>query len=506
MQESKITTVKGLLDEAARTYGDHPAICQKAGGEVASKSYAELRSDSMAFGRAMQKLDLPKFHVALVGPTSYEWVAAYLGTAISGGVAVPMDRELPRGDLCDQLDRADVDVLVYDEMYADLAREAQRQCPKIKALLCMQEDGENPSVRRCFTQDAGELDTDVRPEQMCAILFTSGTTGKSKGVMLSHANLIDNVTCIDQNSLHVHKTLTLLPIHHAYCFTCDILLAMYLGATVCINDSIMHLDRNLQLFKPDTILVVPMIAQSMYYKVSQAVKANPGVAPPLVAKAALGGNLTTIYCGGAYLDPKYILGFKELGIEMLQGYGMTECSPRISTNLQWSDKTDSVGKILPGCEVRAVDGEIWVKSPSVMMGYYNNEAATAETMEDGWLKTGDLGYADDEGYLYVTGRMKNLIILSNGENVSPEELENKLSTNPIVGEVLVYEENNAITAEMFPSAEAAKAMGVAEPDPYIRKLVDTLNSEMPPAKRIVNVKIRDTEFEKTTSRKIKRHY
>ena len=224
----------------------------------------------------------------------------------------------------------------------------------------------------------------------------------------------------------------------------------------------------------------------------------------MVAKAAFGGNLKTICSGGAYLDPEYVERFAEYGITILQGYGMTECSPVISTNLSWDNRKGSVGKLMPNCEAKVVDEELWVRGSSVMMGYYKMPEETAEALEDGWLKTGDLGYVDDDGFVYITGRKKNLIILANGENVSPEEIENQLSRDELIKEVLVRDNNQVIEAEIFPDYDYAKKKRVKDIPARLQEIIDAYNKQQPPYKGIHNLIVREDEFEKTTAKKIKR--
>ena len=224
----------------------------------------------------------------------------------------------------------------------------------------------------------------------------------------------------------------------------------------------------------------------------------------MVAKAAFGGNLKTICSGGAYLDPEYIDRFADYGITILQGYGMTECSPVISTNLAWDNKKGSVGKLLPNCEAKVVDDELWVRGSSVMMGYYKMPEETAETLEDGWLKTGDLGYVDEDRFVYISGRKKNLIILANGENVSPEEIENELCQKDLVKEILVREKERVIEAEIFPDYEYAKKKHIRDIKENLQQIIDAFNEKMPVYKRIHSLIVREKEFEKTTAKKIKR--
>lgn len=504
-----IKTIKDIVNHAAATFGDKEAFKYKQKKDIISKSFNDIKKDSEAFSNVLKNYNLLGKHIAIIGPTTYEWIITYFGTVNSQSVIVPIDRELPIDDVCDVLNRADVSALIYDEIYEDKAKGAKASCNKIEYFFNMQSSDNNEfslSFNKCLNENRNSFDVEIDENKLCTILFTSGTTGKSKGVMLTSKNITDNVTCADMGVDSNNIILTILPIHHAYCFTCDILLGIYMGVTICVNDSIMHLVKNLQTFKPTIILVVPMIAESMYYKLCEASKANPNVPKQMVAKSALGGNLKTIYCGGAHLNPNLINGFKEFGIKLVQGYGMTECAPRISVNYEWLSKDESVGQLVPGCEAKIVDGEIWVKSSSVMLGYYKNEEATKEALEAGWLKTGDLGYIDEDKFLYITGRKKNLIILGNGENVSPEELEDKLKENPLIKEILVYDENNLINAEIYPNYEYATAYNIDNPKEAIINKVNEFNKTLPSFKQIHNIKIRDTEFEKTTSQKIKRHY
>ena len=339
------------------------------------------------------------------------------------------------------------------------------------------------------------------PDSLCTIMFTSGTTGKSKGVMLTHRNMAENATCLDMKLPERSVVLTVLPIHHAYCLSMDILKGFSLGAILCINDSLLRVAKNIKLFQPNMILMVPLMIETMARKLEDAA----GLPPELVRKEVFGENLTTIFCGGAYLNPALIDLFEKYGITIQQGYGMTECSPVISTNLSWNIRKDSVGQLMPNCQAKSVDGELWVKGSSVMMGYYKMPEETAEALEDGWLKTGDLGYVDQDNFVYLTGRKKNLIITKNGENVSPEELENKIGENRLVLEVLVRENEGMIEAEIFPDYEYAKKQGIEDMRAALQKVIDQYNLNAPAYKKVYRLKVRETEFEKTPSRKIKRY-
>ena len=376
-------------------------------------------------------------------------------------------------------------------------------CPGIKAYVALQahEGAENVLTEILEKYDEAQI-YDIPSESLASIVYTSGTTGKAKGVMLTHGNLIDNAMCQDNESSTEDTLLSVLPIHHVYCFACDILLSLRYGATVCVNDAMMRIAQNLKLFRPTIILLVPMIAETILKQINAAAKAK-GLPAKAVAQAFFGGRLKGIYSGGAYLAPEIIKAYGEFGIPIAQGYGMTECSPRIATaDFNNASMLGDVGAIVNGCEVKIVEGEIVVKSPSVMQGYYKFPEATAEALDaDGWLHTGDLGYAED-GRLYITGRKKNLIILSNGENVSPEELENKFAAIDLAAEVLVYAEEGYITAEILPNLEMCP--DIDEAAAKLNEIIKEINTTLPSSKTIRRLRVRDKEFDKTTSRKIKR--
>lgn len=501
---AEITTMKDIIDYAAKQYGDNPAIRYKVRKDVVTKTYRDLQTDSQSFSRALKALDMSGKHVAVIGPTTYEWIISYFGTVNSGGVVVPVDAALKAEDVCELLARADVSVLVFDSLRKDVAALAQEKCPNLKYLISMQSEEskeEIQSLHQLCKEHEGGFSCEINPDKMCAILFTSGTTGKSKGVMLTHRNLTDNAVCLDMKIPAGTVSMTLLPIHHAYCFTMDILKGIYIGLVICINDSIMHVSKNMKLFKPEIMLLVPMVIESVLKKL----KESTGILPKkLVAKAAFGGNLKTICSGGAYLPPEMVDAFADYGITILQGYGMTECSPLISTNLAWESKPGSVGKLIPNCEAKTVDGEIWVRGSSVMLGYYKMPEETQEALKDGWLCTGDLGYIDEDSFVYITGRKKNLIILKNGENVSPEELENEIGKDPLVKEIVVRDKNTVIEAEIFPDLEYAQKKRVKNVPARLQEIIDDFNKGMPLYKKIHGLSIREEEFEKTPSKKIKR--
>lgn len=499
------STIREIIVQAAERFGAEDAIRYKLKkDEIETKSYTQLKADSESFSCVLQALGEPGSHIAVTGMTSYPWLVTYFGIVNSGSVAVPLDVSLPAEEMCELIDRADVTVFVVDEVRKDVATVVKQRCPKLKHLISMQKEQSDDDVLsfwQLLREHAGSFARDIAPEALCTIMFTSGTTGKSKGVMLTQRNLAENATCLDMKIPARTTILSVLPIHHAYCLSMDILKGISLGSIICINDSLLRVAKNMKLFQPDMILMVPLMIETLAKKLEEAA----GLPAAIVKKEVFGENLHTICSGGAYLNPALIDLFESYGITILQGYGMTECAPVISTNLSWDLRKDTVGKLQPNCEAKVVDEEIWVRGSSVMQGYYKMPQETAETLVDGWLRTGDLGYVDEDNYIHLTGRLKNLIITKNGENVSPEELENKIGSARIVQEILVRESEGVIEAEIFPDMEYVQKKEITDIRGELQKLVDDYNQQAPAYKKVYSLKVRDTEFDKTPSKKIKRY-
>ena len=499
------STIREIIVRAANQYGTNDAVrYKKKKNEIEAKTYQELKNDSEKFSAVLKKLGEAGKHIALTGKTSYEWIAAYLGITNSGSVAVPLDVSLPVDDMCELIDRSDSTVFVADEIRADVIAVVREKCPQVKYIISMQKTEEADGILSFWQQMSAQKDgfeTKIEPEQLATIMFTSGTTGKSKGVMLSHRNLAENATCLDMKFPKHSVLLSVLPIHHAYCLSMDILKGFDCGSIICINDSLMRMAKNIKLFKPNIILMVPLMIETMAKKLEAA----EGLPVQVVKEEVFGEQLQYICSGGAYLPPAMLDLFKKYDIDILQGYGMTECAPVISTTVSWNIRKGTVGQLVPNCEAKVVDEELWVRGSSVMQGYYKMPEETKETLVDGWLRTGDLGYVDEEGFVYLTGRKKNLIITKNGENVSPEELENKLGEQRMVCEILVRESEGVIEAEIFPDMEYAAKKEITDIQGELQKLIDEYNQSAPAYKRVYRLKVRDTEFPKTPSKKIKRY-
>ena len=437
MEEKEVRTLVDLARRAKENWPDKVWLKEKDGKEIASCTYSEFLDRALRISAFLKEQSTGELHVGLIGPSSIPYIECLFGTWLCGGITVPIDALLPPEEIIDNLARADVTVFFYDSRYAPIIPALKQVLPNI-CTVCFRELENADSVTAILSRYEPAEPVEADPSQCACILYTSGTTGKSKGVMLSHGNLIDNVMCCDQEGDSSSVLLTVLPLHHAYCLTCDLLLSMRYGSELCINDSLMRLPQNIKLFEPTMILVVPMIAETLYRRIAAQVKSMPGITMAQAGRALFGPRLTNLFCGGAYLSPQLSAAYADMGIPLLQGYGMTECSPRIASSSMVDPSTgEDVGRVVKNCEVRIVDGEIQVRSPSVMMGYYRNREAEQEMFsEDGWLKTGDLGYVKDER-VYITGRKKNLIILSNGENISPEIIENNFADCEWLAEILV---------------------------------------------------------------------
>ena len=506
------STIREIIVKSEAAYGSQDAFrykvkCADETGkravQVESKTYTQLKNDTESFSAALESLGQAKGHIAVLGTTSYEWVVSYMGIVNSGSVAVPLDAQLPSEELCDLLNRAEVTTLVFDETKAAVAADALQACPGLKYVVAMSAESsvsEALSLWKLIGENEPGYAYEPQPEELATIMFTSGTTGKSKGVMLTHRNLAENATCLDMKIEPGTVIMSVLPIHHAYCLSMDILKGISLGSVICINDSLMRVAKNIKLFEPNMILMVPLMIETLAKKLEEAA----WMPAPLIKAKVFGKQFHTICSGGAYLNPAYYDTFARYGITILQGYGMTECAPVISTNLSWDNRKGSVGKLMPNCEAKTVDEELWVKGSSVMQGYYHMPEETAATLEDGWLKTGDLGYVDEDGYVYLTGRKKNLIITPNGENISPEEIENKIGEARLVQEILVRDSEGVIEAEIFPDYEYATKKKIKDVPAKLQEIIDEYNQGAPLYKRVFKLKVRDVEFEKNTTKKIKR--
>lgn len=504
-------TVYDLVQNAGKEHGERVFLRYEENDVIYDVTYQQFVAECNAISAWVKEQDAVighKTQVGILGSGSHHYLAVMLGVMANGNTIVPLDIQLDVDSLSDHLDRSDVDILFYDWEHHPLVEGVKDRCPRVRSYISLQHGRHVPCSDNILKEFAGRTAAPNVSENDCAmILFTSGTTGRGKGVMLSNRNLIDN-TFSSTVTNHPEKEiyLNILPIHHVFCINSDVLVAMRYGVLLCLNREMNKLTDHLLLFEPTSFRVVPMVAKALYNRYLLLQKQHPELSMEELKAQVFGRRLHKIVCGGGYLTPELARNYQELGISIGQGYGMSECSPVISSP-DWNrpDKVASVGRIVDRCEVRIVDGEIQVKSPSVMMGYYKDPENTAEAItSDGWLRTGDLGYLDEEGFLYLTGRKKNLIILSNGENVAPEQIENMFADERIVEDILVFEENDTITAEIYPNYKYAEANDITNIEEAVGESIAKINQNLATFKRILNFRVRKDPFEKTTSRKIKR--
>ncbi len=517
-----ITDLQDFVKTIAQTYGDRDVYRFIVDGNIVNKTFKEFERDILSVASYFVNKGWHGKHIAIIGSSEYYWVTTFLGLACSGNVSVPIDKMLPQDEILNLLVMGDVEAVFLAKDMEPLVTEIQNAENKIEEIIVLS-DNTYLEILDTEHQPLPEID----PDALAEILFTSGTTGVSKGVMLSQRNIVSNINEIHkmdyaQNLTCEPVVLSVLPIYHTFELTVDNLGVIFCGATVCINDKIENIVANLNRFKPSVILVVPAIAEVFYKKVIEGIESGKNKYNILIAGCInrvlkflginasrflyrsllkkFGGNLTNVIVGGAALRPEIAKKFDEFGINMYQGYGLTECAPLISANYPNMNKFDSVGKPISYMEVKIEDEEILVKGPGVMLGYYKNPEATAEAFtEDGFFRTGDLGRFDEDGYLYITGRSKNLIILDNGKNIYPEELESHLDTLENVKDVIVYESKGKIAAAIHLNDVNDKDIQKS-----IRLKIKEINNTLPSYKRIVTVHFVAWEFPKTTTMKIKR--
>ena len=504
---TRIRNLKHMVDYAAENFSQRDFMQYKIPGGIESKSYEDLKRDCDAFSLMLESKGLSEAHVAVIGPTSYNWIVAYFGTAATGSIVVPLATAETVDMNVKLIDFADVDVLVFDEKSKPLYTAVKEKLPRVKLFISVDNTADSSDVvnfRDVLNAFVGKYDKEPEADSVCAIMFTSGTTGFPKGVMLTHRNLVYSAT-----SVHVAcpttKMFCCLPIYHGFCFTANITKSICRGKTVCVNDSLANLVPDLRLYKPDSIVVVPQIVKKLMAGALKYAASKPQLTEEEAVKEFLGGNVIDIISGGAPLDAALNARFNETGILVLNGYGMTECSPIISNNAVGNFRHGSVGMPIPCMDVKIENGEILVKGPSVMKGYYKNPEATKEAFtEDGYLHTGDVGHFDDDGFLYITGRCKNLILLDNGENVSAEMLEERFATEKIVSEVVCFGENGAIYAEIYPDKTYIAENNITDIDSAMVETLMRVNSGLAVFQRISAYVLRDTPFPRTASSKIKR--
>ena len=547
-----VSNISEYID-ALDAHGERTMFEWKENGERREMSYSEFASLSRDFAKGLQRLfgkDGDR-RIAVIGETSPYWVIAYLGTIASGNVIVPIDKELDPSEMADFFELASISAVIYSHTFADVFPKMLKGHKSLKTLIPM-ESGDASGGKNTVSynkillmgRESGENFTpDTDAEKLCEILFTSGTTGSSKCVMLCQKNIFSVVTsaCETVDFCANDVLVSVLPLHHTYELACTLAASNY-GAKTCINDSLRHVIKNFKEYQPTGLVLVPLFVSTMYKKIlSEAKRSGKDKILTAAAKVAhylsfagidmserlfkdvrdaFGGRLEKIICGGAALDPQMIELFDSFGISIYEGYGITECSPLVAVTPYYKRKCGSVGTTVPCCETRIegvstneqgwITGEIQVKGDNVMLGYMNNEEANnAAFTDDGWFKTGDIGYKDDGGYIFITGRQKSVIVLDNGKNVFPEEIEEYLAKIDVICESVVVgrreDDETKLVAVIYPSYQKYPDLSESEIRTEIQKEITALNKKLPSFKQIHKLEFRKTEFEKTTTKKIKRH-
>ena len=558
-----IDDMRSLVEEAAQNFSDSIAISYKENywdKEVKKVTFSQWRDDVRHLGTALIANGLREENIAIVGENSYGWCCSFFAVMAIGSVTVPVDKELPADDIEGIISTTRCKAVIFGktaeakikellskgalntvETLISVAAESKLETSDLNgktltSVAALQEKG-----AALYKQgDNSYYDYKIDVNKLASIVFTSGTTGKGKGVMLSQANIGLDMTLGMYNFDITRKTLHVLPPHHTFGSTVNYVGHLAQGCEVYISSGIKHVSDEIKEQQPTHLILVPAFLEVMNRKIWATARKSKkeGLLKTMMkvsdllrkvgidvrrklfgsVLSAFGGKLELIICGGAKLDEEIIRTFDSLGITILNGYGITECAPLISANRNKYRKPGSVGTPILACRVKIDhpdengEGEICVKGPNVMLGYYNNPEATAEVFDkDGFFRTGDYGKLDEEGWIYITGRKKNLIILSNGKNVYPEEIEADLQKVEGVCEVVVYagesrlqKDKITIVAEIFPDTELLREKGIDNMQAYFEEQVKWLNAKMPSYKAVKHVKLRDSEFQKNTSRKITR--
>lgn len=554
-----IADLKHMLETSVQAYGDNVAFMQKFHKDEPYKSitYKEAFETVNALGTALINAGLKDKRIAVIGENCYQWATGYLAVICGTGVVVPLDKELGASELGQLIKESQASAVMFTEKYTDIFKEIKENGDsQLEILIKLNGDKQEENIltwsgliaegkKLLEKGDRRFIDAEIDPDVMSELLFTSGTTGIAKGVMLSHKNICFDLM-IAPTILRVHTWdifFSVLPIHHTYEGTAGFLMPLYKGAAIAYCEGLKHIVKNLSEVRPTMFLGVPALFETLYKTIMKNIRkqGKEGLVKKVMAlnkvtkKVGLdlnkkllkdilkvfGGRMRVLISGGAAIDPAILQFFNDLGFIAVQGYGLSECAPMGALNPDQHKymRNASVGHILPGMDVKIVDkdedgiGEICLKGDNVMLGYYNNPEETAKVIKDGWFYTGDQGYIDDEKFIYITGRKKNVIIASNGKNVFPEELEYLLSKIPYVTESMVWgaEEKGdiVIVAAIRPDMEEVEAvLGKDCNEEAVKKLlwdeVDKINAELPMFKKIRKIAVRNEEFEKNTSKKIKR--
>lgn len=539
----RLESIRDIINNSNNKYKDAIAIQEKKNKKIVSYTYEQLRNDVYALGTKLIDMGLKDKHIAIVGENSYNWIVSYLAIITGVGVAVPLDKELDSEQISKLLEKGDASAVLFSKGFLSSIDEIIENS-KLEFAACLNDTDKYTDVQTLINEGRQLInegstvyeDSIVNVNELNVIMFTSGTTGFNKGVMISQNNLLVNIEQSCKAFGIYHKTVAVLPFHHIYENVCGMMAPIAMGMNIFINDSLKYLSKNLKLVKPEMEVMVPLFLETMEksirvelkrmnvekvfensIKVSNfLLKSGIDLRRLLFRKvhANFGGKLKAIVCGGAALKPELITFFGDIGITIHNGYGITECTPLISVNLNKKGDHFSVGKIFSSCEVKIDNkneegiGEILVKGPNVMIGYYKDDESNEKSFTNGWFRTGDYGSIDADKNLVICGRKKNLIVLSNGKNVHPEELEGYIyEMMPYVKESLVYIDKNkkgseVISTYVYLDQDFSSGKSLEELESILKEDLKKVNKKLPSFKKIQHIYIKEEEFEKNSSKKI----
>ncbi|WP_027627238.1 AMP-binding protein [Ruminiclostridium cellobioparum] len=560
-QLRKVKDLKDMMVQSTNLFGSRNAFLIKGkNGEYYAKTYKELKNDIDALGTALIDMGLKDKKIAILSQNRAEWCTTYLTVTGGVGVVVPLDRELPYNEVENLTSRAGVDAIVFSSKHrSDMLKLSRTSDIKYFIDMDLDADDDNKFLSLPKLIEKGEsllangdrryLDAEIDENKMAALIFTSGTTDLAKGVMLSSKNIVSDVISVC-SMLYLDETdsgLSILPLHHTYECTANFLVMMYNGCCFSFNEGLKYIVQNLQETRPTILMLVPLILENMHKKIIK--QASKNMLSKIKLNVALeisnflyyflkidirkkifkqvhnifGGRVRLVISGAAAINPDVSNDLCAMGVRIVQGYGLTECAPIVSVNNDRGFRHDSAGKALAGIDIEVEDigedgiGEFVVTGDNVMLGYYENPAATSKVLKNGRLYTGDLGYIDEEGYIYITGRKKNVIVTKNGKNIFPEEVEAYLAKCPYVKESLVWgrfdeesgetEVNAQVVVDIDEIKEKLRLNIISNDEVYklIQSEIKEINKQMPMYKRIKDFTIREEEFAKTTTKKIKRY-
>ena len=553
----QVKTIQELLLRSADVYSEKLAMEDLTDTPIGKVTYNELLSNILKFGGALKSLGVEeRYHIAIIGENRVQWAISYFTCMLFNFVAVPIDRNLSQNEIFNIIHESESVAIIFSSSYSQIFDESNLSLKRLENFICMDEgnlESQFLNMKKLISDSSGiakaSLPT-IDPNELAEIIFTSGSLGRAKGVMLSQGNLATNIVAMT-SMLQMYsedRFLSVLPMHHTYECTCGMLTPIFSGSSVHYARNLRTIVDDLQQVKATMLLAVPLLFDKMYKKITKSIsedKVKSLIVPNLVGLSSIaekfgakkikkkifaelhqkfGGSIRIFIAGGAAPDPEVAKGLRGFGFNFLQGYGLTEISPILALNQLENFKDWAAGLPMPNAKIKIDSpdengvGEIFAKGSSVMLGYFKNEKATEEAFNDGWFKTGDLGHIDEDGFVIISGRKKNVIISRSGKNIFPEEIEDVLNRSPFILESIVYgkadtKQNEIIAAKIVPDAEAFIVLSEKEKssinDQFIKDRisleVDKVNKQLSSFKRILDFEIRESEFEKTTTQKIKRY-